>query len=74
MKIRTASLPLITLRWCEYKKRSVIERFPLSILLGILILTLSLSHLYDRSMEKKATSEPLSAGLYVIEEILSQET
>lgn len=75
MKLHFGSCPpIVTLRWDEYKKRSIIERFPLSILVGMLIMTLSLNRLYDRSMEKKATSEPISVGLSVIEEILSEET
>lgn len=69
MKIRNNSAPpIITLKWSEYKKRSVIERFPLSILCGMIVLTLSLNAVYDRSMEKKATDHPVSVGLTVIEE------
>ena len=66
--------PIITLRWSEYKKRSAIDRFPLSILCGLIILTVSLSALYDRALEKKATDLPVSVGIWVIEEELTQDT
>lgn len=59
--------PIITLRWNEYKKKSVLERFPISALCGILILTASLSFLHDRWLAQTATDEPISSGLAVIE-------
>ena len=71
MKKRSSTpSPIVTLKWNEYKKGNVIERFPLSVLCGMVVLTLSLSSLYDRSMEKRATDEPVSIGLSVIEDML----
>ena len=75
MKIRTASCPpIVTLKWSEYRKRSLIERFPLSVLCGMLVLALSLNTLYELDPQRTVTNKPLSAGLAVIEEKLSQET
>ena len=69
MKLRSSTpTPIITLRWDEYRKRNVVERFPLSVICGMVALTLSLSTLYDYSLYKKASNEPLSLGLQVIEE------
>ena len=74
MKIRQQSCPpIVTLRWNEYKRRGVIERVPLSILCGMLILALSLSALYEFYPPKTVTEEPLSVGLTVIEEDLSRD-
>ena len=66
----TAPTPIITLKWEEYRKRNIIERFPLSIICGMLAITLSLSILYDRSLNSMASDEPISCGLRVIEEEL----
>ena len=75
MKIRHPSTsPLITLRWNEYKRRSAIERFPLSILCGMLILTFSLSTLYDRAMQNTVTDKPVSSGLLIIEKEISSDS
>jgi len=74
MKLRNSSSPpIITLRWNEYKKRSTIERFPLSVLCGMLILTVSLGALYDLRMKRNATNEPISLGLYAIQENMTDE-
>ena len=74
MKIRTASCPpLVTLRWNEYRKRSLIERFPLSVLCGMLVLALSLNALCEHNATKTVTEEPLSVGLAVIEVELSKD-
>lgn len=69
-KRRSSRAPIVTLKWNEYKKGNVIERFPLSVLCGMIVLTMLLSGLYDRSMEKRATAEPVSVGLSVIERTL----
>lgn len=66
----TAPTPIITLKWEEYRKRNVIERFPLSLICGMIALTLSLSILYDHTLSSKASNEPISCGLRVIEEEL----
>ena len=74
MRMKTSSpQPLIQLSWTEYKKRSVIERFPLSVICGILILSATLGFLHDRSLAESAIDKPLSYGLAVIEEDLREE-
>ena len=69
MKIKThKTSPLIILSWGEYKKRRIIERFPLSFLCGILILTASMSFLHDKALNEKAINAPLSPGIEAMKE------
>ena len=68
MKLSAKHQPLVILSWPEYKRKSVLDRFPLAILCGILILVLSIGILYDKAMNLTAENVPVSHGLSVIAE------